>query len=166
VTERSELTAEARAAYARYVAERGRVERGERTWADLAGEFFTEDAVFVDPAWGRAEGRDAIVRFMDESMRGLEDWTFPEECTVVDGDRIMSMWWNRLPGTSADGRPRQAPGMSIVHYAGDGRFSYELDVLNMVEVTEVIGAAGWRPPDNFVFPPAAPDRDPTPPGGG
>jgi len=160
----AELTEEARAAYARYVHERGRVEKGELTWRELADAFFTEDAVFVDPAWGRTEGREAIAAFFEESMRGLEDWTFPEEVTVVDGDRIMSLWWNRLPGTGPDGRPHQAPGMSLVHYAGGGRFRFELDVLNMAEVGEIIAASGWTPPESFTFPPATPNRDATPPG--
>ena len=39
--------------------------------------------------------------------------------------------------------------MSILHYAGDGRFNYELDVLNMGEVIEIIGNSGWKPPANF-----------------
>jgi SnoaL-like domain len=151
---------EARVAYARYVAERGRAERGGVAWSALAEAFFTEDAVFVDPAWGRSEGRAEIARFLDASMRGLDGWTFPEEVTVVEGDRVMSLWWNRLPGTGPDGRPHQAPGMSLLLYAGGGRFSYEMDVLNMAEVGEVIAAAGWAPPADFVMPPAAPVRDP------
>jgi hypothetical protein len=154
---------EARAAYERYVDARNAVERGERTWSSIAEEFFTEDIVFIDPAWGRTQGREAVARFMDESMAGLEDWTFPEEWTMSDGDRVVSMWWNRLPGEGPGGRPNQAPGVSILHYAGDGRFSYELDVLNMAEVIEIIGNSGWRPPANFNPPPATPDRNTTPP---
>jgi ketosteroid isomerase-like protein len=160
----TDLAAEARDTYARYVAARGRAERGEIGWDALAEAFFTEDAVFVDPAWGRAEGRAAIAAFFADSMRGLDGWTFPEETTVADGDRVMSLWWNRLPGAAPDGRPHQAPGMSLLHYAGGGRFAYELDVLNMAEVTEVIVASGWRPPADFVPPPAGPDRNPAPPG--
>jgi hypothetical protein len=54
--------------------------------------------------------------------------------------------------------------MSLVHYAGGGRFRFELDVLNMAEVGEIIAASGWTPPESFTFPPATPDRDATPPG--
>ena len=53
--------------------------------------------------------------------------------------------------------------MSILHYAGDGRFNYELDVLNMAEVIEIIGNSGWAPPANFNAPPRTPDRNTTPP---
>ena len=47
----------------RYLETRRRAERGEVGW-DALGAFFTDDAVFVDPAWGRVEGRDAVVRFL------------------------------------------------------------------------------------------------------
>ena len=162
----TDTSAEARATYDRYVAERGRAERGEIAWSELADAFFTDDAVFVDPAWGRADGREAIARFMDESMAGLEGWTFPEEFAMSDGQRVVALWWNRLEGTGPDGRALQAPGVSVMHYAGDGRFSYELDILNMAEVIEVIGAAGWTPSAAFNAPPRHPVRDTTPPGAG
>ena len=154
--------AEAREAYGRYVVERGRAERGEIPWSAVADAFFTEDAVFIDPAWGRVEGRAAIARFFDESMAGLEGWTFPESFALSDGERIVALWWNRLEGARPDGRPHEAPGVSIVHYAGDGTFSYELDILNMTEVMEVIAASGWMPPPTFNAPPRNPDRDVTP----
>ena len=46
-------------------------------------EFYTDDAIYIDPAWGRVEGLDAIREFMIESMLGLEDWLFPVEFTAV-----------------------------------------------------------------------------------
>jgi ketosteroid isomerase-like protein len=161
----TDRAAEARATYDRYVAAREAVARGERTWSSLGEEFFTEDAVFVDPAWGRVEGRAAIAAFMDESMQGLEDWSFPEAWTMAEGDRVVAMWWNRLPGERPDGRPHQAVGISVLHYAGDGRFSYESDLLNMAEVGELIAASGWQPPPTMNRPPRQPDRDVTPPRG-
>ena len=76
---------EARAAYARYVCpalrDRG---RAAPVWRSL-GEMFTDDAVFVDPAWGRIEGGAAIAEFFEHSMAGLEDWTFPEGWTMAEG---------------------------------------------------------------------------------
>jgi ketosteroid isomerase-like protein len=156
------LEAEARATYQRYVATRDRVEAGELPWSVLA-DFFTEDAVFVDPAWGRVEGRPAIARFMDESMAGLEDWRFPEQWTVAEGNRVVSFWWNRLPGARADGTPYQAPGISIMTYAGDGLFSQEVDLLNMTEVGELFAESGWTPPPTMNMPPRRPVRDISPP---
>jgi hypothetical protein len=96
-------------------------------------------------------------------MAGLEGWSFPEQWTIVEGNRVVSFFWNRLPGTREDGRPYQAPGVSILHYAGDGKFSYELDVLNMAEVGQAIAETGWRPPGRMYPPPDPPDRNATPP---
>ena len=156
-------TDEARRAYEAYVEGREAVARGELTWGELGARAFTEDAVFVDPAWGRIEGRDAIVGFMDESMAGLDDWSFPEEWTMVDGDRVVSFWLNRLPGETHDGRPIQAPGVSILRYAGDGRFDHELDLLNMAEVAELMRQSPWRPSAGMHAPPTTPNRNPAPP---
>jgi len=145
-----------------YIAARERVMAGELPWSALAGHF-TEDAVYIDPAWGRVEGREAIVEFMDESMAGLEHWEFPEEWTMVDGDRVVSSWWNRLPGARSDGSPYQALGVSVMYYAGDGRFSYSHDLLNMAEVHDLIAESGWVPAGDLNPPPEHPNRDITRP---
>ena len=39
------------AAIERYIAVRDEINAGKRPWRDLA-QFFTDDAVFIDPAWG------------------------------------------------------------------------------------------------------------------
>ena len=149
--------AEIRAAYDRMVEARDRIERGELPW-DALVEFFTEDATFVDPAWGRVEGIENIKRFLVESMAGLEDWSFPRQFTAVDGDRLISGWQNRLPGQRPDGTPYQALGISVLVYAGDGKFSSEEDILNMAHVTELIAESGWKPKPGFHMPPANPVR--------
>jgi hypothetical protein len=154
--------AEARATYRRYVATRAQIMAGELPWSAL-NDYFTDDAVFLDPAWGRTQGKEELHVFFDASMRGLEDWEFPEEFTMVEGHRVVSFWWNRLPGARPDGSPYQAPGVSILHYAGDGRFSYELDLLNMAELGEHLTESGWTPSPEMNFPPANPDRNPKPP---
>jgi ketosteroid isomerase-like protein len=143
--------------YERYVSTRDRVEAGELGWQALA-DFFTEDATFIDPAWGRIEGRDAIRQFLEDSMAGLEGWTFPRQWTAVEGNLLVSGWQNRLPGQRVDGTPYEATGVSILAYAGDGCFSYEEDILNMVHVTELIRESGWKPGPGFQAPPARPKR--------
>ena len=149
--------AEIRDTYDRYVATRDRVETGELPWKALA-EFFTEDASFIDPAWGRIDGHAAIETFLEESMAGLEGWTFPREFTAVDGNRLVSGWQNRLPGQRADGTHYQAPGISFMNYAGGGKFSREEDLLNMVHVAELIAESGWKPGPGFNLPPRKPRR--------
>lgn len=157
--------AETRAALDRYVATRAAIEAGTATWVDLAG-FFTDDAVYIDPAWGRIQGIDEIRAFLVESMRGLEDWRFPIRFTAVDGDDVVTVWDQVLPGERADGRPLVQTGVSVLRYAGDGKFDFEEDLLNMQHVLEDLAASGWTPAAGFSAPPANPDRDNRPPTGG
>jgi limonene-1,2-epoxide hydrolase len=149
---------EVESAVERYVELRARIEQGEATWTDLA-DLFTDDVVYIDPAWGRVEGIDELRTFLDESMRGLDDWSFPVEYTAIDGDTVVVKWTQRLPGTRPDGRRYEQSGYSTLLYAGNGRFSYEEDLLNMAHVLEDLADSGWRPLEGFVAPPARPDRD-------
>jgi ketosteroid isomerase-like protein len=139
-------------AYRVYSKTRERIDAGELWWDDLRPHF-TEDAVFVDPAWGRVDGIDNIVRFLIDSMKGLEEWTFPLEWSAVDGDFLLTGWQNRLPGQRPDGSYYQVPGMSRLRYAGDGRFCYEQDLINMVHMLEVMKESGWKPGAGFQNPP-------------
>jgi ketosteroid isomerase-like protein len=149
---------EVQAAVDRYVEFRRKMDAGEESWEHL-DQFFTDDMVFVDPAWGRVEGLDEARRFWVESMTGLEDWSFPVEFTAIDGDNVVIKWLQITPGTRPDGTPYRQSGVSTLVYAGDGKFSYEEDILNMVHVLEDLAASGWRPRPGFNSPPANPNRD-------
>ena len=127
-----------------YLKVREGIEAGESKWDALA-DCFTDDATYIDPAWGRFVGREAIVQFQRDSMTGLEDWTFPIEWITIDGNRIIIKFWNRLPGQRPDGTFYQAPGFQEIIYAGSGKFSYDEDLINMVHVMELIQESGWVP---------------------
>ena len=148
---------EIRATVDAYIALRARIEEGDATWIDLAA-FFTDDAVYIDPAWGRIQGIDEIRAFLVDSMRGLEDWRFPMRFAAIEGDDVVTVWTQILPGTREGGEPYRQTGVSLLRYAGDGKFSYEEDLLNMAHVLEDLGASGWRPGPGFTAPPANPDR--------
>lgn len=146
----------------RYLDLRARIEAGQATWVDLA-ELFTDDAVYIDPAWGRVHGIDKIRSFLVESMRGLEDWRFPVRFAAIEGDDVVIAWRQVLPGRRPDGRPYEQSGVSLLRYAGDGKFSFEEDLLNMTHVLEDLAESGWRPGPGFVAPPRNPNRDGTRP---
>ena len=157
--ERAAVEREALETYRRFVALRDRIDAGERPWSELA-DFFTEDAVYIDPAWGRVEGREAIRAFFERSMRGLtgHGWSTPERWTMAEGHRVVSQW-DQILGTRDDGTPWIVPGLSILYYAGEGLFCYSLDMLNMVHIHEVLRAMSWKPPEGFEAPPRHPNRD-------
>ena len=148
---------EVEAAVARYLEVRERMDRGEGGWTEMA-ELFADDATYIDPAWGRVDGIDAITEFLRDSMAGLEDWLFPVEWVAIDGDHVVVKWIQRLPGQRADGSHYDNSGVSLLTYAGGGRFSRSEDHLNMLHVYEVIAESGWRPGPGFTPPPEHPTR--------
>jgi ketosteroid isomerase-like protein len=144
----------------RYHELRRRIDAGEEPDAFGAlADFYTDDAVYIDAAWGRIEGKEAIARWLVESMVGLGDWLFPIDFTAIEGDDVVVKWTQILPRTRADGSPYTQSGYSRLRYAGGGRFSYEEDTYNMVHVLEDIAESGWEPTEPMNAPPAHPNRD-------
>lgn len=150
---------EARRTYEAFVAVRDEIDAGKKPWSVLA-DFFTEDAAYIDPAWGRIEGREAIREFFTKSMAGLtgHGWSTPENWIMVEGPRVVSQW-DQVMGETADGKPRFVAGLSILYYAGNGLFCYSHDMLNMAHVFEVMKAIGWKPTAAVNMPPREPNRD-------
>ena len=148
--------AEIEATIQRYLELRRAAIAGTIPWSDLK-EVFTEDAVFIDSVWGRHQGVDALVEFLDTSMRGLDTWDFPHFWEAIDGDRVFLRWSNKLPGTTEDGGEIHNMGLSILEYAGDGKFSYEEDMYSESHLAVAMRQSTWRPSADMVAPPA--DRD-------
>jgi len=140
-------------AIARYLDIRMAAIAGTVPWTALS-EVFTEDCVFIDSVWGKHEGIDAVAQFLHDSMVALGDWDFPHLGQSIDGDRAYLHWANRLPGSQPDGSPWDCPGLSVLVYAGDGKFSYEEDLYSESQLAQVMAQSGWAPPANFVMPPA------------
>ena len=120
------------------VAQRAGASGKWREWADM----FTEDATYVEHHYGTFEGREALYAWISETMAewpNSEMKEFPHDWCICDEERG---WWvcqieNRMadPG---DGRLYQASNLTVLHYAGDMRFSYEEDVYNPSEFAPMI----------------------------
>lgn len=152
--------AEVQATVDRYHELRRRIDAGEEPDAfGVLADFYTDDAVYVDAAWGRIEGKEAIAAWLVESMVGLGDWKFPVEFTAIEGDDVVVKWTQILPVARPDGTAYTQSGYSRLVYAGEGRFSYEEDTYNMAHVLEDIEASGWQPTEPMNQPPAHPNRD-------
>ena len=110
-------------------------------WADQ----FTEDAVYVEHHYGRFEGREAIRTWITATMAefpGSDMPEFPVDWYVVDEERgwIVCRVLNRMrdPG---DGTVHEEGNITILHYAGDGQWSYEEDVYNPAHFATMV--KGW-----------------------
>jgi hypothetical protein len=108
-------------------------------WADL----FTEDATYYEHHYGRFGGREAIRRWITTTMAtypGNLMPHFPIEWYVIDEDKgwVVCQVWNRMadPG---DGSVHQASNITILKYAGNGRWSYEEDVYNPAAFATLLG---------------------------
>ena len=150
---------EAIATYERFVAVRDEIDAGKRPWAELA-DFFTEDAVYIDPAWGRIESREGIREFFTKSMEGLtgHGWSTPENWIMASGHRLVSQW-DQVLGHKDDGTPWMVPGLSILYYVGEGLFCYSHDMLNMTHIGQTMKAMQWMPPAGVNHPPQPVNRD-------
>ena len=133
--------AEIQATVDRFIAANRRAEE-INDWTGLA-DFYTEDAVYTYAGLAAgglvdARGRDAIrEQILSRDMAPYAGWTFPYEWVAIDGDRVITRWWNRAPGTRPDGSPLQCPGMSVLEYAGGGRFRSQFDLFDRDSVKEI-----------------------------
>ena len=129
-----------RAAYERHRAIHEAACRQEASWSALA-DLFADDASYQDPFFGRIRGRDTIREFLERSMSGLEDWTFPILWVAVDEGRVVSHWLNRLPGQRRDGSFFEFPGMSAIAFDDEGRIVSQMDLYDRVTALRVISEA-------------------------
>jgi hypothetical protein len=101
---------------------------------NLFAALFTEDATYIEHAYGRFEGREAIREWIISTMTtfpGSEMPHFPIDWYLVDEERgrIVCDVWNDLPDLG-DGVRHGASNLTILTYAGDNRWSCEEDVYN------------------------------------
>jgi hypothetical protein len=92
-------------------------------WGPLA-DFYAEDCTYQytmgEQGTRVCRGREAVRDYvMGKDMIGFEDWTFPYEWVVIDGNRVMTKWWNQAPQKRDDGSPYRVVGMSAIELNDD-----------------------------------------------
>ncbi len=109
-----------------------------RDWADM----FTEDATYFEHQYGRFWGREAIFNWISGVMRpfpanGMK--AFPIRWHSIDEDRgwVIAEVLNRMEDLG-DGRIYEEPNITILHYAGNGRFKYEEDAYDRQRMGEMV----------------------------
>jgi hypothetical protein len=104
-----------------------------RDWIGFADNF-TEDAEYVEHAFGTFRGRDEIRAWSSRTMTTFPGGVmtgFPLAWQVVDvpTSRLICEVRNLMPDPG-DGTLLEEPNVTIVTYAGEGLFSREEDVYN------------------------------------
>jgi hypothetical protein len=113
-------------------------------WSHFA-DLFTEDATYVEHAYGTFRGRDEIRAWVVKTMTeppGCWMPAFPPSWHVIDEERgrIVCEIRNVMqdPG---DGSTHEATNITILGYAGDDLFDYEEDVYNPARFVTML--EGW-----------------------
>lgn len=102
-------------------------------WRGWIENSFTEDAVYIDRELGTSRGRANIIAWMDSLMDSFPgEFSYRPDWHIIEGDRVVSYHHDGFPDP-AGGAPHECPVVSILQYAGDGRWSYEEDVYNAKE---------------------------------
>jgi hypothetical protein len=118
-------------------------------WSGFA-DLFTEDAVYIEHAYGVFHGREAIRTWIVDVMAPFPHMRFPQDWVAYDeeNDAIVIGIRNVLDHPTEPGVEFGFPNVSRLVYAGDGLFSSEEDVYNPVrDAPRVVGewlAAGGR----------------------
>jgi len=107
-------------------------------WPDI----FADDATYIEHHFGTFHGRDEIRKWITETMGqfpGNEMDAFPAAWFVIDEERgwVITEILNRMkdPG---DGSVHEASNVTILKYAGGGKWSSEEDVYNPARFIEMI----------------------------
>lgn len=104
-------------------------------WTDL----FIEDAVYLEHEYGTFYGRDAIREWIVDTMGKAAGMTFPVEWHLIEGERVVWYTWNQfpqLPGHAAS--DFQFATVSILRYAGNGKWASQEDLYNAKEAEAVL----------------------------
>ncbi len=123
-----------------------RAASGEGHWRDFV-DLFTEDAQYLEQMVGVLKGREAIWAWAEPTLAGFPGsaMSFPPYWHVVDEENgVIVAKLNNLMRDPGDGSQMGSDNISILTYAGEGRFSSEEDVYDPSAFGELIGSWGKR----------------------
>ncbi len=116
--------------------ERGAVGEDWDAWCD---QCFTEDVTYIERVLGGRDGREAVRAWIKPTMEEYgEIYTAYEWHMIDEGGRVVVYMQNRRDNPEPGAPPIDFPGMTVLQYAGDGRFSLEEDFWSLPEGTRTM----------------------------
>ncbi|PLW68870.1 nuclear transport factor 2 family protein [Pseudohalioglobus lutimaris] len=117
---------------------KGAQEGDWRDWADM----FTVDATYFEHQYGRFWGRENIYQWISKTMGAFPASSmtaFPIRWYSIDEDKgwVICEVLNRMQDLG-DGQIYEEPNLTVLHYAGNGLFSYEEDAYDRKRMGEMI----------------------------
>jgi len=102
-----------------------------QNWDDWAN-LFTEDALYIEHAYGEFQGREAIREWITKVMAPFPTMYFPQDWVLYDEENgaIVMCVQNVLPHPTDPDTTFSFPNWTRLIYAGNGQFSLEEDIYN------------------------------------
>ncbi|MGW0045268.1 nuclear transport factor 2 family protein [Rhodococcus sp. NPDC003348] len=120
---------------------------GEGSWRDFL-ELFTDDVVYHEQMAGVLEGKEGIWGWAEPSLvqfPGSHTVAFPEHFHVIDeASGVIVAKCDNVMSDPGDGSRWAAPHVSILTYAGNGKFSRQEDIYDVTSFLDLIKAWGRR----------------------
>jgi hypothetical protein len=103
-------------------------------WDAWCDECFTDDVHYVEHILGTKEGREAVRAWIKPTMEEYgEIYTAYEWHMIEPSGRVVVYMQNRRDNPEPGAPPIDFPGMTVLQYAGGGKFSLEEDFWSLTE---------------------------------
>jgi hypothetical protein len=106
-------------------------------WAAL----FTDDATYIEHCLGRFSGAGRIREWILHAMDPVACMTFSVEWAIIQPPYVAINIWNHLPDPAGEGTRYSFSNLSLLIYAGDGKWSWEEDFYAPAHSTKTV--VGW-----------------------
>ena len=88
---------------------------------------FTDDATYIEHCIGRFRGGAGVLAFMQEAMPPVAPMTFSIDWSILQPPYVAFNIWNHMPDPAGGGTRYSFSNLSLLIYAGDGRWRWEED---------------------------------------
>jgi hypothetical protein len=103
-------------------------------WDAWCDECFTEDVTYIEHILGSKQGREAVRAWIKPTMEEYGSiYTAYEWHMVEASGRVVVYMQNRRDNPEPGAPPIDFPGITVLQYAGDGKFSLEEDFWSLPE---------------------------------
>lgn len=108
-------------------------------WDAWVDECFTEDVLYLEHVLGVKRGREEVRAWIKPVMEEYgEIYTAYEWHQIGDAGRVVVYMQNRRDNPEPGAAPIDFPGITVLQYAGGGRFSLEEDFWPLPEGIEAM----------------------------
>src|SRR5262245_57844429 len=109
-----------------------------RDWEGWSA-LFTDDATYVEHVLGRFHGASGIRQFIFDAMDPVRPMTFSIDWAILDEPHVAFNIWNHMPDPSGNGNHYSFSNLSLITYAGDGKWNWEEDFYAPKDPGKVVG---------------------------